>query len=66
MTIIKQLDNVTFDVFYGDKGWDDWARFKVENNRLHVVNCPKQLPVHVMNEVRNRLTTKPRLFRRGH
>jgi len=66
MTIIKQLDNVTFDVFYGDKGWDDWARFQVVDNRLHVVTCPKQLPAHVMNEVRNRLTTKPRLFRRGH
>ena len=66
MTIIKQLDNVIFDVFYGDKGWDDWARFKVENNRLHVVNCPKQLPPNVMNEIRAKLTTKPRLFRRGH
>jgi hypothetical protein len=63
-TVIRKVNNHTFDVFYGQQGWEDWARFHVENNRLHVVQCPKQLPPNVMNEVRTKLT-KPGYLRRG-
>ena len=63
-TVIKQLNGNVYDVFYGDKGWDDWARFEVRENRLHVVTCEKQLPPNIMAEVRAKLT-KPRFLGRS-
>jgi hypothetical protein len=29
--IIKKLDATHFDIFWG-KGWDNWARFRIEYN----------------------------------
>lgn len=43
-----------FDVFYGEQGWEDWARFRVDQGRLHPVTCEKQLPQPVMNLLRSR------------
>ena len=54
--IIRHINKHLFDVFYGEEGWEDWARFRVENNRLHPVTCEKQLPQTVMNFLRSRYT----------
>lgn len=63
-TLIKRAGPYIVDVFYGDEGWEDWARFRVQDNRLHVVTCPKQLPPHVMNELKAKLI-KPKYLRRS-
>lgn len=55
MTVIKHAGPYIVDVFYGTEGWEDWARFRIQDNRLHVVSCPKQLPTKVMNELRAKL-----------
>lgn len=54
--VIKKLSNNVFDVFFGEKGWDDHARFEVtKDRRLHPLICPQQLPQSAMQEVRSRL-----------
>jgi hypothetical protein len=62
--VIKRAGPYIVDVFYGPEGWEDWARFRVQDNRLHVVTCPKQLPPAVMKEVKYRLTKAPAANRR--
>ena len=54
--VIRHINKHLFDVFYGEEGWEDWARFRIENNRLHPVTCEKQLPQTVMNFLRSRYT----------
>jgi hypothetical protein len=61
--VIKKLSANTFDVFYGETGWDDWARFEIVNNRLHPIICKKQLPQNVMNYLRTKIK-KPNYLRR--
>lgn len=52
--VIKHVTKHMFDVFYGEQGWEDWARFRVDQGRLHPVTCEKQLPQPVMNLLRSR------------
>jgi len=35
--IVKHINKTTFDVFF-DSGWENWARFQVENGTLKQVN----------------------------
>lgn len=35
--LIKQRSNNMFDVFFGKEGWDDWACFRRERNRVLLV-----------------------------
>jgi hypothetical protein len=35
--LIKPRSNSQFDVFFGKTGWDDWALFRRERNRLLLV-----------------------------
>jgi len=66
MTVIKHAGPYIVDVFYGTEGWEDWARFRIQDNRLHVVSCPKQLPTKVMNELRTKLIKPKYLSRSKH
>jgi hypothetical protein len=35
--LIKQVNGNTFDLFF-NQGWDNWARFTKENNKLRQIS----------------------------
>jgi hypothetical protein len=50
--LVKHLSKNTFDVFF-NKGWENWARFEVMNNKLAQVGG-----VHVPNNIQTFLNNR--------
>jgi len=55
--IIKARTNNLFDVFFGKEGWNDWACFKRERNRLLLIKgspVPNALYAEISQQLINR------------
>jgi hypothetical protein len=53
--IIKKRNNNIIDVFFGKTGWDDWACFKKEKNRLLLIKgsaVPNDIYKEIYNQVK--------------
>lgn len=54
--VVKQVSYNVFDVFFGDFGWENWSRVRVDKrlNRVFILKG-KQLPNRIYKEVSSTL-----------
>ena len=43
--VVKHINAETFDVFF-ENGWENWARFTVDQNKLHQIGGT-QVPINI-------------------